>query len=99
MLVNEAQAAARRAPSGTQLVVDSMHRLRPGDIVLVPSHRANGKVAVLSPPRGKGVGGLLLAVVTDDGRRLPLRVKDFPIPPQRVGPIKLPTPFAPVVAR
>ncbi len=99
ILVTEAQQAARNAPSDQRLVVDAMLRLRPGDILVVPSHRTNGRVGVLSGPRGKGVGGLLLPVVTDDGRRLQLRVKDFPIPPQRVGHIKLPAPFEPTASR
>ena len=99
VLVTEAQEAARNTPSDAHLVVDAMHRLRPGDIVLVPSHRTNGKVAVLGPPRGKGIGGLTLPVVTDDGRRLQLRVKDFPIPPRRVGHVKLPAPFEPTASR
>ncbi|MBA2608826.1 MAG: hypothetical protein H0U92_07815 [Actinobacteria bacterium] len=91
----EAQEASRNAPSETNLVIDAMTRLRPGDVVFVPGHRTKGRVAVLTPARGKGVGGLLLPVVTDDGRRLQLRVKDFPVPPRRVAHIKLPTPFEP----
>ena len=98
-LVTEADASGRDEPTETALVVDAMHRLRPGDIVIVPGHRTRGRVAVLSSARGKGVGGLTLAVVTDDGRRMQLRVKDLPIPPKRVGHIKLPTPFAPNSAR
>jgi ATP-dependent RNA helicase HelY len=95
VLVAEAQEASRNAPSETNLVIDAMTRLRPGDVVIVPGHRTKGRVAVLTPARGKGVGGLLLPVVTDDGRRLQLRVKDFPIPPRRVAHVKLPTPFEP----
>lgn len=99
ILVAEAQEAARQAPSGTNLIADAMVRLRPGDVVIVPGHRTRGRVAVLSPARGKGVGGLLLPVVTDDGRRLQLRVKDFPIPPRRVAHVKFPTPFEPQAQR
>jgi ATP-dependent RNA helicase HelY len=98
-LVVDADQAAKSEPSDARMVIDAMHRLRPGDIVLVPSHRANGRVAVLGPPRGKGVGGMQLPVVTDDGRRLQLRVKDFPIPPRRVGHIKLPTPYEPTASK
>ena len=36
-----------------------------------------------------------VSVVTDDGRRMQLRVKDFPLPPKRAGHIKLPMPFEP----
>jgi ATP-dependent RNA helicase HelY len=99
LLVAEAEEARRDAPSDARLVVDAMNRLRPGDIVLVPTHRTKGRVAVLGPPRGKGMSGLILPVVTDDGRRLQLRVKDFPVPPQRAGHIKLPAPFDPTAAR
>ena len=95
LLMAEAQEASRNAPSEANLVIDAMTRLRPGDVVIVPGHRTKGRVAVLSPARGKGVGGLVVPVVTDDGRRLQLRVKDFPIPPRRVGHIKLPSPFEP----
>ncbi|HUR77714.1 MAG TPA: DEAD/DEAH box helicase [Acidimicrobiales bacterium] len=98
VLVVEAQQAQRTAPTDARFVVDAMHRLRPGDIVVVPSHRTNGRVAVLGPPRGKGAA-LQLPVVTDDGRRLQLRVKDFALPPRRVGHIKLPTPFEPTASR
>ncbi|MEY2467780.1 MAG: ATP-dependent helicase HelY [Actinomycetota bacterium] len=94
-LVTEAETAGRDAPSETELVVDALTRLRPGDIVFVPGHRTRGRVGVLVPARGRGVGGMHLSVVTDDGRRMQLRVKDFPIPPKRAGHIKLPTPFAP----
>jgi ATP-dependent RNA helicase HelY len=99
LLVAEAEQARRDAPSDARLVVDAMNRLRPGDIVLVPSHRTKGRVAVLGPPRGKGLSGLTLPVVTDDGRRLQLRVKDFPVPPRRAGHVKLPTPFDPGAAK
>ena len=99
LLVAEAEQARRDAPSDARLVVDAMNRLRPGDIVLVPSHRTKGRVAVLGPPRGKGLSGLTLPVVTDDGRRLQLRVKDFPVPPRRAGHVKLPTPFDPAAAK
>jgi ATP-dependent RNA helicase HelY len=68
LLVAEAETARRNAPSAAHDVVDAMQRLRPGDIVVIPSHRANGRVAVLSPARGKGLA-VLLPVVTDDGRR------------------------------
>ncbi len=95
----EAQEASRQAPSEATLIADAMTRLRPGDVVIVPGHRTRGRVAVLTPARGKGVGGLLLPVVTDDGRRLQLRVKDFPIPPRRVAHVKLPTPFEPQAQR
>ena len=98
MLITEAEEARRNAPSAAHEVVDAMQRLRPGDIVVIPSHRANGRVAVLSPARGKGLA-VLLPVVTDDGRRLQLRVKDFPVPPRRAGHIKLPAPFDPTGAR
>lgn len=99
ILVAEAQEASRGAPSEANLIADAMTRLRPGDVVIVPGHRTRGRVAVLTPARGKGVGGLVLPVVTDDGRRLQLRVKDFPIPPRRVAHIKFPTPFEPQAQR
>jgi ATP-dependent RNA helicase HelY len=99
ILVAEAQEASRQAPSEANLIADAMMRLRPGDVVIVPSHRTRGRVAVLTPARGKGVGGLVLPVVTDDGRRLQLRVKDFPIPPRRVAHLKFPTPFEPQAQR
>ncbi|HVT77156.1 MAG TPA: DEAD/DEAH box helicase, partial [Acidimicrobiales bacterium] len=47
LLVAEADAARRDDPSDARLVVDAMNRLRPGDIVIVPSHRTKGRVAVL----------------------------------------------------
>ncbi len=99
ILLAEAQEASRQAPSETNLIADAMQRLRPGAVVIVPGHRTRGRVAVLTPARGKGVGGLLLPVVTDDGRRMQLRVKDFPIPPRRVAHVKFPAPFEPQAQR
>ena len=69
VLVTEAESARGDAPSETDLIVDAMTRLRPGDIVVVPSHRTRGRVGVLVPARGKGAG-MHLFVVTDDGRRM-----------------------------
>ncbi|MDP9071052.1 MAG: DEAD/DEAH box helicase [Actinomycetota bacterium] len=75
-------------------VADALARVKPGDVLLVPGGKSGGRVAVLATSQRRG-GDLRLTALTVDRKRLSLSPRDFPTPPQVVGRIELPTPYAP----
>ncbi|MGH9106222.1 MAG: DEAD/DEAH box helicase [Acidimicrobiales bacterium] len=91
----------RAEPGGTVSgqVRAAMARLQPGDVLLVPARRPGGakasdRVAVLST-RQRNRHEISLRVITSNHRLVSLAAKDFHRPPQVVGRLDLPVPFAP----
>jgi ATP-dependent RNA helicase HelY len=82
----------RRARRGSRRVAEAVERLRPGD-VLLQDHR-RGRVVVLAHERTRR--GSPRVVALDESRQLVhLGVGDFEEPPQPVGVMELPVPYAP----
>lgn len=81
----------RRERGSTKRVGDALATLRPGDVILVGRH--GGRVVVLRqepksrPPK--------LLALTASKAIVKLGVDDFDHPPERVGRVELPVPFAP----
>jgi ATP-dependent RNA helicase HelY len=84
----------RAAATGQGEIESALGRLRPGDIVMVERGRHAGRVAVLTTSTRKG-GATKVRAITPRKVQLPLSSVDFHSPPQPVGRIDLPTPFAP----
>ena len=68
-------------------------RLRPGAIIHVDKGRIVGRAAVLTTAHRNG--GTKIAVLTGDRSSVNLTARDFSEPPQVLGRIDLPVPFAP----
>ena len=71
----------------------ALSRLRPGAIIHVDKGRIAGRAAVLTTAHRNG--GTKIAVLTVDRSSVNLTARDFAEPPQVLGRIDLPTPFAP----
>jgi ATP-dependent RNA helicase HelY len=71
----------------------AMSRLRPGAIIHVDKGRIVGRAAVLTTAHRNG--GTKIAVLTADRSSVNLTARDFAEPPQVLGRIDLPVPFAP----
>jgi ATP-dependent RNA helicase HelY len=76
----------------------ALDRIRPGDVVRVPSTVASGPVAVITTARRRG-GDVRLGAVTVDTRKVLLRAADFHAPPRPVARVELPVPYDPSTAR
>jgi ATP-dependent RNA helicase HelY len=101
--------AARRSVAGTSEqpppheslrteIQAALDRIRPGDVVRVPSTVARGPVAVITTARRRG-GDVRLGAVTVDTRKVLLRAADFHAPPRPVARVELPVPYDPSTAR
>ena len=86
------RASPRQSPE--RAVAQTLERLRPGDVLVVPGHKAGGRLAVLATSQRRG-GDVRVTVLTVDRRKLSLGPRDFPEPPRPVGRVDLPTPYAP----
>jgi ATP-dependent RNA helicase HelY len=93
-LLHATDEAAPRRPSDTAAVAAALDRVRPGDVLMVPGGRGGGRVAVLSTSRRRG-GDVRVRAVTPERRLVQLGAGDFPTPPQAVGRVSLPAPYAP----
>ena len=93
-LLRASEEAARQRPSGTAIVTAALERVRPGDVLIVPGGKSGGRVAVLSTIRRRG-GDIRVKAITPDRRVLSLGPRDFLAPPDVVGRVRLPAPFAP----
>ena len=93
-LLRTSEESARQRPSMTAEVTAALDRVRPGDVLVVPGGKSGGRVAVLSTTRRRG-GDVRLRAITPERRLIALGPRDFPAPPQPVGRVTLPSPFAP----
>ena len=93
-LARAADEAARLRPSDRVEVADALHRIRPGDILVIPGRKGGGRVAVVSTSPRRG-GDIRVKAVNGEGDKLALGPRDFPVPPRPVGRVELPEPFAP----
>lgn len=86
------QAARQRdaGPSTLVQIAESLDRLRPGDVVLLPK----GKAAVLAKSNRRG-GDVRVRVLTPDRRILLVGPTTFDGPISAVGHVDLPVPYAP----
>ncbi len=83
---------ARRGRGQASQVASALERLRPGDVLWVPSR--GGRVAVLAHDRRRG-GRPRFLVVTAGRGLVRLGADDFRVPPRPIGRIELPEPYAP----
>jgi ATP-dependent RNA helicase HelY len=80
-------------PSRRPELEEALGGLRPGDVVRVPGGKSAGAAVVLSATTRRG--GVQLRVLTPKRRRLTLDSSDFDEPPDRLGRVELPQPYAP----
>jgi len=83
--------AARRDRGGSRRVARALEALRPGDVLWVG--RRGGKVVVLAHDDRKGSPRVL--ALSPSRRLVRLGGDDFDAPPERIGRIDLPEPYAP----
>ncbi|HEY2428985.1 MAG TPA: hypothetical protein VGI06_08655, partial [Acidimicrobiales bacterium] len=93
-LAMAARTAGRVRPADRAPVEDALARIRPGDVLVLPSGPGGGRVAVVSTAR-RGGGELRLAVAGSDASRRVLTARDFIAAPRPVGHIGLPEPYRP----
>ncbi len=93
-LLRASEEAAHQRPAVTAEVTAALARLKPGDVLIVPGRRSGGRVVVVSTSRRRG-GDIRVRAVTTERRLVPLDAKDFAAPPQPVGRLSLPVPYAP----
>jgi ATP-dependent RNA helicase HelY len=100
-------AARRSAAAGTEQphpdsprteIKEALDRIRPGDVLRMPTAVASGPAAVITTARRRG-GDVRLGAVTLDTRKVLLRAADFHAPPRPVARIELPVPYDPSTAR
>ncbi|GAA2759541.1 DEAD/DEAH box helicase [Actinopolymorpha rutila] len=88
------QSRRRRADRRAE-VVDSLGRLRSGDIIAVPAGRQAGIAVVLDPGHAAGGDGPRPTVLTEDRRVRKLSLVDFPQPVESLTRMRLPRSFNP----
>ncbi len=88
--------ASRRRRRGVPGAGAALEQVRPGDVLLLPGAggRQGRPAAVLSTARRRG-GDVRLRAVTADRKVVALGMEDFTDPPEVVGNVPLPVPFAP----
>ncbi|WP_020573853.1 DEAD/DEAH box helicase [Actinopolymorpha alba] len=74
-------------------VVDSLGRLRPGDVIQVPAGRRAGVAVVLDPGHSAGGDGPRPTVLTVDRRVRRLSLVDFPQPVESLTRLRVPRSF------
>jgi ATP-dependent RNA helicase HelY len=82
----------RRERGGSRPVTEAIERLRPGDVLL--RARRHGRVAVLAHERSRRGAPRVLAL-SESRELVRLGADDFDEPPQPVGSVDLPVPYAP----
>jgi ATP-dependent RNA helicase HelY len=87
--------ARRRKADQRAEVVDSLGRLRPGDIIAVPAGRRAGMAVVLDPGHAAGGDGPRPTVLTADRRVRRLSLVDFPSPVESLTRMRVPRSFNP----
>ncbi len=89
----ENSLARRRRADRRAEVVDSLGRLRPGDVIAVPAGRRAGMAVVLDPGHAAGSDGPRPTVLTTERRVRRLSMVDFPVPVEPVARLRLPRSF------
>jgi ATP-dependent RNA helicase HelY len=92
-LVDTVRRSERSLASPRAEVEVALERLRPGDVIDVQQGRRGGRAAVLSFANRRD--DARLRVITVQRKVLTLGVADFDAPPDVLGQIELPTPYAP----
>src|SRR3954462_10447912 len=92
-LLDRADAARREMVSPRGAGGEALGRLRPGDVIEVTTGRRGGRAAVLSFANRRDESRL--KVITANRKVLTLSAADFDVPPEVIGYVELPTPFAP----
>ncbi len=82
----------RRERGGSRPVTEAIERLRPGDVLL--RARRHGRVAVLAHERSRRGAPRVLAL-SESRELVRLGADDFNEPPEPVGSVDLPVPYAP----
>ncbi|MHB8671625.1 MAG: DEAD/DEAH box helicase [Acidimicrobiales bacterium] len=93
-LLQQAQELAPLRASARSEVSESLARLRPGDVLWLPGGKSGGPVAIVSVSTRRG-GEVKVGALTPGRRHLTLTGRDFLAPPEPVGRVELPTPYAP----
>ncbi len=91
----EADISRRGKANSKAAAVSSLERLRPGDVIRVPSGRRAGLAVVLDPGRAEGVDGPRPTVLTADRQVRKLSVTDFPVPVESLQRLRIPKSFNP----
>jgi ATP-dependent RNA helicase HelY len=84
------RSAARHAEA-----IASVEKLRPGDIISVPSGRRAGIAVVLQPGKATAAGGPQPLVLTAGRQVKRLSLADFPVPVSPIERIRIPNWFSP----
>ncbi|HEV3227274.1 MAG TPA: DEAD/DEAH box helicase [Acidimicrobiales bacterium] len=92
-LLDQVDEARRRVVSPRGQVAEALARLRPGDVIEITSGRRGGRAAVLSFANRREESRL--KVITTNRKLLTLDAADFDAPPDVVGHVELPVPYAP----
>ena len=92
-LLDVADTARRQVVSPRGQVAEALGRLRPGDVIEIGVGRRGGRAAVLSFANRRDEARL--KVITANRRLLTLDAADFDSPPEVLGQVELPVPYAP----
>ncbi|MEY2449387.1 MAG: ATP-dependent helicase HelY, partial [Acidimicrobiaceae bacterium] len=92
-LLDAADESRRRVVSPRGQIAESLGRLRPGDVIEIGAGRRGGRAAVLSFANRRDESRL--KVITANRKLLTLDAADFDTPPEVLGQVELPTPYAP----
>ena len=91
----EAELARERSSARRAEAIRSLERLRPGDVIVVPSGRRSGLAVVLDPGLGRRSDGPAPLVLTAQRSVQRLSVLDFPHPVEPIERIRIPRSFSP----
>jgi len=94
LLLRASEESAQQLPSMVAEVGAALERTRPGDVLVVPGRRSDGRVLVVSTTRRRG-GEIRVRALTPQRRLLSLGPHDFGVPPRPVGRVSLPVPYLP----
>jgi ATP-dependent RNA helicase HelY len=76
---------------------EALARLKPGDVIQAPGGRNGGPAVVTAASSRRN--GIAVKALTAQRRRLQLSADDFDRPPEQLGRIELPEPYAPNTTR
>ena len=91
----EADLARRGKAAARAAAVQSLERLRPGDVIRVPAGRRAGLAVVLDPGFSAGRDDPRPTVLTADRRVVKLSLVDFPAPVEALDRMRIPRSFNP----
>ena len=89
----EARLARESAASRRAAAVESLERLRSGDVIRVPAGRRSGLAVVLEPGLPAGPDGPRPTVLTADRQVKRLSTVDFPTPVEALATVRVPRSF------